>query len=226
MTKHFLVAAVMTSAIAAGASASLVVGWTIPTAVPAATTGVSYNYGAADLGSAASGSMLSGSHAAAATTWSSPAGNGSQFSLSSNNWAIGDFYQISFSTIGAEAVDVTWDQTRSSTGPGSFSVLMSINGGANWTTVLASYTVIQAGLAGNNTTSWNTVTNQPLFFTTSVALGETASNQASVLVRFSSLVTTSAAGTNRVDNIMVNAVPAPGAIALLGLAGLVARRRR
>ncbi len=198
----------------------------MPTGILSGTIGTSYNYGAADLGDSIAGSMLSSSHVAAATAYSSPAGNGSQFSFSSNNWAIGDYYQIAFSTIGVEAVDVSWDQTRSSTGPSSFTVLMSIDDGVNWTTALTSYTVIQAGLAGNGTTSWNSITNQPLVFTTTVALGETASNQASVLVRFSSLVTTAAAGTSRIDNIMVNAVPAPGAIALLGLAGLAARRRR
>ena len=36
-----------------------------------------------------------------------------------------------------------------------------------------------------------------------------------------------AGGTGRVDNIVISAVvPAPGAIALLGLAGLVGGRRR
>jgi len=42
------------------------------------------------------------------------------------------------------------------------------------------------------------------------------------------LSTVAAGGTNRIDNIIVSGdvVPAPGAIALLGLAGLVARRRR
>jgi MYXO-CTERM domain-containing protein len=37
-----------------------------------------------------------------------------------------------------------------------------------------------------------------------------------------------AGGTSRIDNIMVNgtAVPAPGAAVLVGLAGLIARRRR
>ena len=37
---------------------------------------------------------------------------------------------------------------------------------------------------------------------------------------------TSSTGNNRLDNIQFNAIPAPGAIALLGLAGLAARRRR
>jgi MYXO-CTERM domain-containing protein len=37
-----------------------------------------------------------------------------------------------------------------------------------------------------------------------------------------------AGGTARIDNVFVNGtlVPAPGAAALIGLAGLVARRRR
>jgi MYXO-CTERM domain-containing protein len=33
-------------------------------------------------------------------------------------------------------------------------------------------------------------------------------------------------GTARIDNVLVSGVPAPGAVALLGLAGLAARRRR
>jgi MYXO-CTERM domain-containing protein len=39
---------------------------------------------------------------------------------------------------------------------------------------------------------------------------------------------TSATGNNRMDNFQFNAdaIPAPGAVALIGLAGLVARRRR
>gem|GEM_PF-494289 len=226
MKNHFLIAALATTAIATTASASLLAGWTMPTAVPSATTGSNYNYGAADLGDMIAGSMLSGSHAAAATTWSSPAGNGSTYSLSSNNWAIGDYYQVAFSTVGAESIVVSWDQTRSSTGPSTFSANFSIDGGATWSAAPLAYTVVQAGLAGTGTTSWNTVTNQAVFFTTSFTLDSSANNRASVLVRLSTTVTTSAAGTNRVDNIMVNGVPAPGAIALLGLAGFVARRRR
>jgi MYXO-CTERM domain-containing protein len=40
--------------------------------------------------------------------------------------------------------------------------------------------------------------------------------------------TVGAGGTNRIDNILVtgNAIPAPGAVALLGVAGLVGARRR
>ena len=226
MTKQFLFAAVAASVAAATASADLVCGWTMPTAVPAATTGVSYNYGAADQGTGTAGSMLSSAHAAAATTYSSPAGNGSTYSLSSNNWTMGDNYQVAFSTVGSAGLSISWDQTRSGTGPATFDALLSIDGGATWTNLLTGYSVVQAGFAGTGTTSWNTVTNQ-VGFTQTVALGLDAENLADVRVRFSSTVTTAAAGTNRIDNIMVtNNIPSPGAIALLGLAGLVARRRR
>ena len=230
MNNRSLVAAslITAGAVSMSASAALVAGWSMSTAVPAATTGINYTYGAADLGDATAGTSLTGFHAAAATTWSSPAGNGSTYSLSSNNWAIGDYYQVSLSTTGyADPITISFDQTRSGTGPATFDVLMSVDGGASFTTVLASYVVVQAGLAGTGTTSWNTVTNQAGFTTTITGLSA-AAGQASLIFRIQSTVTTAAAGTNRVDNINVysGAVPTPGAIALLGVAGLVGRRRR
>jgi len=216
-------------ATASAASADVIAGWSMPTAVAAATTGTNYTYGAADLGALTSGTSLSGFHTASATTWSSPAGNGSTYSLSSNNWATGDYYQVSMATTGYSDISVSWDQTRSSTGPAAFSLTMSTDGGANFTTLLASYTVVQAGLAGSGTSTWSTTTNQTGFTTTTV-VGISAANKSNVLFRFSSLSTTSSAGTGRVDNISVTgavvAVPSPGAVALVGLAGLVARRRR
>ena len=220
-----LLAVAATSLISMSASAAVIASWSMPTAVPAATTGTSYNYGAANSGELTSGTMLSSAHAVAATTYSSPTGNGSTYSLSSNNWTIGDYYQVSVSTIGYSGVSISWDQTRSSTGPATFDAVMSVDGGANWTTILAGYSVIQAGLAGTNTTSWNSTTSQAAFTLTAVA-GAAADEQANVLFRLRSTVTTTAAGTNRIDNFIVSTVPAPGAIALLGLAGLIGRRRR
>ena len=229
MTKQFLLAAVVGLSASASASAALVCGWTMPTAVTAATTGSNYTYGAADQGEVTAGTSLSGYHALLATTWSSPAGNGSTYSLSCNNWTISDYFQISCSTTGyADPISFSFDQTRSSTGPATFDVLMSTDGGASFSTVLAAYSVAQAGLAGSGTTTWNSVTNQPTAFTTTVSGLTAASDQATVIFRIQSTVTTTAAGTNRIDNVQVNAVavPSPGAIALVGLAGLIARRRR
>ena len=229
MIKSSLFAAGLISMVVSSASADVIAGWSMSTAVTAATTGSNYTYGAADLGALTSGTSLSGYHAAAATTWSSPAGNGSTYSLSSNNWATGDYYQVSMATTGYSDISVSWDQTRSGTGPSSFSLSMSTDGGANFTTLLASYTVVQAGLTGNGTSTWNTVTNQTGFTTTSI-IGISAANKGNILLRFNSLSTTAAAGTNRVDNISVTGavvpVPTPSAVALIGLAGLVARRRR
>ena len=229
MIKASLFAAGLASIVASAASADVIAGWSMPTAVAASTAGSNYTYGAADLGALTSGSSLSGYHAAAATTWSSPTGNGSTYSLSSNNWATGDYYQVSMATTGYSDISVSWDQTRSGTGPSSFSLSMSTDGGANFTTLLASYTVVQAGLTGNGTTSWSATTNQTGFTTTTI-VGISAANKGNVLFRFSSLSTTAAGGTGRIDNISVTGavvpVPTPGAVALIGLAGLVARRRR
>ncbi|MSR44882.1 MAG: hypothetical protein EXS15_05955 [Phycisphaerales bacterium] len=225
--KSTIVATIAASALSLSASGAIIASWSMATTVATGTAGTAYNYGAADGGEAAAGSMLSSSHTAAVTVYSSPSGNGSTYSFSSNNWTTGNYYQVSLSTTGYEGISISWDQTRSGTGPSSFELVMSTNGGANWSTLLTSYTVIQAGLAGTNTLSWTaTGAAQSGFNTTSAAAA--AANQGSVLFRMRSLVTTSSAGTNRIDNVIVSGsmVPAPGAIALLGLAGLLSRRRR
>jgi MYXO-CTERM domain-containing protein len=53
-------------------------------------------------------------------------------------------------------------------------------------------------------------------------------NAATAYMRVTFTGATSATGNNRMDNFQFNAdaIPAPGAVALIGLAGLVARRRR
>ena len=203
-------------ATASAASADVIAGWSIPTAVTA-TTAATYSYGAANLGAQVSGSMLSGTHSSASTAWSSPAGNGSTYALSSNGWNVGDYYQISLATTGYSAVSVAWDQTRSSTGPAGFEAVLSVDGGSTFSS-LGSYTV--------NQVSWSATV--PVTTSSFGSLASAADNQASVIIRFKVVTagTSTTTGTNRIDNISVTgAVPAPGAIALIGLAGLVARRR-
>jgi len=214
------------AALAGSAEAALVASWTISTAIPSspATAGSNYTYGAADIGDATSGTSLSGFHALAATVWSTPVGNGSPYSLSSNNWSVGDYYQISLSTANYSAISLAWDQTRSSTGPSNFRVDMSTDG-TTFNTILASYTVTQAGASG--TSSWNGTTSQPAF-TTTIANILGADNQGTLVFRFVNLSTVATGGTNRIDNITVSGtlVPAPGAMALLGVAGVCVRARR
>ena len=228
-TAHIVLPALAVAcAVTSGANAALVAGWSIPTAVAASTTGSNYTYGAADQGDQKTGSSLTGYHAANATTWSSPAGNGSTYSLSANTWGVGDYFQVTLDTRGYGDISISWDQTRSSTGPSVFNLAMSVDGGVNFTTVNTGYSVVVAGGAGTGTSSWSAAIAPQTGFTTTTIAGSAAAQKASVIFRFVNTSTVAAAGTNRIDNILVtgNAVPAPGALALLGVAGLVGARRR
>jgi hypothetical protein len=174
------------------------------------------------------------SSGATPTSYTAPAGNGSQYAFSSNVWKAGDFYQAKFDTTGYTGISFSFDMTRSSTGPATWIIEMSTNGGSSFSTLSASYAPVVAGATGSGTTTWNTTTNQSAF-NSSYNLDSSANNAAEVIVRIRALVDSvnstglfQAGGTARIDNILVNgtAVPAPGAAALVGLAGLIARRRR
>lgn len=234
LSRPAMAAIVAATTIAASASSSVVVGWTMPTAFPTGAgnvpTGTSYlppgpnGAGVADQGTNTAGSQIRSVHAAAAATYTSPAGNGSQYSFSSNNWNTGDFYEISFSTTGiTDSMTLSWDQARSSTGPAAFKVAISVNGGAF--TDLFNYTVLQSG-GGGAPGTWSSTTYNALY-TNTLNLGTTASDASSVVIRFVNreAVASAATGSNRIDNVFVN-IPAPGAVALLGVAGLAASRRR
>lgn len=244
-TKISLAVACVASAIAMPVCADIVVGWTMPTAFPTGAgnvpTGLSYlapgpnGAGVADQGANFAGSQIRSVHTDAVTSYTSPAGNGSAYSFSSNYWRAGNFYEISFSNAGFSNTVLSWDQTRSQTGPATSTLLMSTDGGANWTTLISSYSVIINAAAPSGAGAWNSTTYNAAY-TTTLALGAAADGQSSVIIRFQALVDAitpstglfSSGGTNRIDNVFVNgtAVPAPGALALLGVAGLVGSRRR
>jgi hypothetical protein len=167
----------------------------VPTAITGTVTGSTYEYGAGDAGGNAAGSMLRGFHAAATAAWTTPAGNGSTYALSSNGWAAGDYYEITASTLGFNSIAHDWSQTRSSTGPSAFRVDMSVDGGTTFTTVLASYTV--------NQVSWSTSTSQSGSKFTIADL-PTAANVGTVTFRFVCTAPGSAAtGTNRIDDLLI-----------------------
>jgi hypothetical protein len=224
------VAAGMSMAFAAAASAQLIAGWTIDTGLPTGTglpIQSSYTYGAAESGALAGSASTSlfGVHANPQTAWTSPAGNGSQYSLSSNRWASGDYYQIDLSTSGFSNIAVSWDQARSSTGPQFFDLMYSTDGGANWVTALAGYEVLLSG-GGGAPGTWSSSTYDPQYTSTFV-FGAELDDQATLSIRFMAASEPSGiSGSNRIDNIFVESIPAPGAIAVLGLAGLASRRRR
>jgi hypothetical protein len=162
-TSRLALAALVVASFASVAAADVVVGWTIPTAFPTnpPPTGTTYSVGAADQGANALGSSLSGTHASTSTAWTSPAGNGSQYSFSSNNWAIGDYYEARFATTGYTDLSLSWDQARSSTGPLSWEVIISTDGGSNFTTLL-NYDVLQSG-GGGAPGTWSSGSYNPIY---------------------------------------------------------------
>jgi 5'-nucleotidase len=148
---------------------------------------------AAEGGSRAATSFASGLHTGNAT-YSSPAGNGSPKSFSANTWAAGDYYQVTVPATGAADLQVTWDQSRSATGPGTFKLELSTDG-TTFQEVTPSYTVI----VGNwtSTTPVTTTTFGPTL------LPASANGAATVTLRFTSSVTMGSSGTCRIDNIKV-----------------------
>ncbi len=182
---------------------------------------------AASLGS---GTAL-GVHAGSATDWSTPAGNGSANAFSSNTWAVGDYYQFSFSSLGYTDLSVSVDQIGSGTGPRDFTIAWSIDGVAF--SDIASYSVASGP-------AWSSVTYNPVHtYSFDLAAIDAIEDQALVTIRIANNSTVSinggtvaAGGTGRVDNftVMATAVPEAGTAAMLaaGLAviGFVARRRQ
>ena len=215
-----LIAGSLSALLFAGAPAHAVTiaSWTFETTSPAS---------AGPFAAEAGSGSASGFHAGAAT-FSSPAGNGSARSFSANTWAVGDYFQFSVSTLGLTGITIAWDQTGSNTGPRDFQLAYSIDNGSSFTNV-ASYSVINA--------TWSsTVPVATTSFSYAVA---GAANAASVLFRLADAGTASinggtvaAAGTGRVDNVLisgVSAVPEPQTWALMlagvALMGVTIRRR-
>ena len=122
---------------------------------------------------------------------------------------------FAFSMSGFSNLAVSYAVQRTSTGFSTQQWDYSSDG-TNWSSA-ATITGIQASFFNNGT---NVVT--------SLGVASGLDNAATAYMRVTFTGATSSTGNNRVDNFQFNAtaLPAPGAIALIGLAGLIARRRR
>ncbi len=150
-----------------------------------------------------------GVHASSATDWSSPVGNGSSRAFSSNAWAIGDYYQVQVSTAGYENITFAFDQTRSSTGPGTFDVAWSTDG-TTWNVLVDNYSI--------SAVTWSSTTYNAASSFGPYSLPAGANNQPTLYIRLVCQDSPAAGGTNRVDNLVVTGeLPAAtGACCLLG----------
>ncbi len=176
---------------------SQIVKWTFETSIPA-------NSGphAAEIGTGSA----TGLHADGAAVYTSPVGNGSAHSFSSNRWTIGDYYQFQFNTTGYQDISITWDATGSSTGPRDFKVQYSTDG-----TVFTDATGINSTyqLTGE---SWSSTTYNPASTRTlDLSFVTVLNNNATVYIRLAVTSSTSigggavgTAGTSRVDDFTVN----------------------
>lgn len=169
---------------------------------------------------------------------SSPAGNGSLRSFSSNGWNVGEGFQFQVNTLGFQSIGVTWDQFGSATGPRDFTLQYSTDG-TNFMNFL-SYSL------PTNVSTWSTSTrNASSGFSADLTAVTALNNASSASFRLLQANTISingstvgSTGTGRVDNVTISgtpipnnvtAVPEPSSLAVLtlcGLGGIAYRRKR
>jgi hypothetical protein len=137
--------------------------------------------------------------------------------------------QFNGSTAGYDSITLAWNERHSNTSANTVAVFATTDG-TNWTEVQV-FTFTPAATGTGDT-----------WYQRSVTLGASYANAANfgfrVLAAFNpgssgylasrSTSSYGASGTLRFDDVTIsgNLVPAPGAAALVGLAGLIARRRR
>jgi hypothetical protein len=206
---------------------------TAASALPGTWTSTTPSYQAAFSGSFASDisaygtGAASGTHVSALTYWLRVAGDGSARSFNSDHWAIGDYYQFTFTPtayIGSySGINVSWDQTRSASGPANWHLAYSLDGSTY--TPLPGYTIAN--------TTWSSSTYSSVN-SQSINLGSALDStlNAGSTVYFEvvcDIAPSSTGGTSRIDNFTVaSTVPEPTSMALLagGLMMLFVLKRR
>ena len=147
--------------------------------------------------------------------------NGSPETTAANGKAM----VFKFSMTNLQDLVISFAAQRSATGFTGIAIDTSANGTSwsSWTTLTSAYT------AGTPNV-YSGAIKDSFVKTGVVSLSATASlnNASTAYVRFTFTGGSSSSGNNRMDNFQFNAtaIPAPGAVALIGLAGMVSSRRR
>ena len=131
-------------------------------------------------------------------------------SFSSNNWAVGDYYQFQTSTSVYHAIQVSWDQTGSGTGPRDFKLAYSTDG-TNFTDFY-SYSLPSPAVSWSSTSTSSTTK-----FSSDLSSITALDNKTNVYFRLIDTSTVSISGgtvgtggTGRVDNFTVSGIgPTP-----------------
>lgn len=169
-----------------------------------------------------------GVHAAAATAWTTPAGNGSANSFNASNWAAGDHFLFHLSSTGYQDITVDWDQTRSGTGPDDFKLEYSDNG-STFTQAGANVVVLGNGTP-NPAWSVGAGVQAVYHFARDLSAATELNNKTDIYIRLTALEAGgSIGGTGRIDNFIIgaNLIPEPASLGLLVLGvSAVGRRRR
>jgi len=212
-------AAILTGALLGSftASAQTIAQWTFETSIPLTGGPLTPEVGAGIATSNTGG------------TFSNPIGWGTTESWSSNGWAPGEFFQFEVSTIGFTDIEVNWQQTGSNTGPRNF-VLQYSTDNVSYTN-FGTYSVTNDG--------WSPTVTPPAsvksFGLSTILAINNVSNVYFRLTVVDTVAISSAnpvalAGSSRVDNFTVTAIPEPSSTAALAgmfaLAGVMLRRRR
>ncbi len=181
--------------VATATEAGTIALWTFETNPPTTAGPLSPDVG---VGSATSVHAVPG-------TFTNPSGNGSAESWNSNSWAIGDYYQFQVSTIGQRDITISWDQTRSSAGPGqpnpsapSFRLQRSADG-TNFTEVF-NYLV---PVTSSTVAEWTSESADLSAFTS-------LDNQPNIYFRLTAIqAAQNSGGQTRVDNVQIAGLPVP-----------------
>jgi hypothetical protein len=249
MFQHFALAGTIATVLSSTSYATVIADWTfesLPASMsvaPGASTpfpnaNTTPSLVPAEAGANAAGSSGGGLHAGS-STYSDPAGNGSSKSLSSNTWAVNDYYQFAASTAGFSGIFVSFSQTSSNTGPRDFNLEYSTTGAGGPFVFAADYD----SPANASPNAWSATVPVPsAFFSFDLSSIPALDNNTDVVFRLVDISTTSAnggtvatAGTSRVDDFTVSdspiappVIPEPSAaLALIsGATVMLARRRR
>ena len=217
--RHSLTAAVAAMAIGSGALAGIITQWNFEAQTFNASTGTGL------------ASLVGGT----TSTYATGFGGAGTFALNTSNYAAqntGDRtcgVQFSGSTAGYDSITLTWNERHSNTSANTVAVFASANG-TNWTEVQV-FTFTPAATGTGDTWYQRSVTLNASYanaanfgFRVLAAYNPGTSNY--LASRSTSTYGTSS--TLRFDDVTIsgNLIPAPGAVALVGLAGLVTTRRR